>query len=112
MASIAPAFAARKSATEAVAGFSLHVEPSFWKARCSALQISVLAMIGRQSRSAWPALDAPLASPRHSAARPGFFTFWFVRGTPQLLQLVFLYDALPPSASMLEIHDRGFSALP
>ncbi|HWE05927.1 MAG TPA: ABC transporter permease subunit, partial [Rhizomicrobium sp.] len=25
-----------------------------------------------------------------------WFYIWFVRGTPQLLQLVFLYDALPP----------------
>ena len=31
-----------------------------------------------------------------------WFYIWFVRGTPQLLQLVFIYDALPPLGITLD----------
>jgi polar amino acid transport system permease protein len=58
-----------------------------------AVQISVLAMIGGM------VLGLGLALMRLSTYAPvrGFawVYIWFVRGTPQLLQLVFLYDALP-----------------
>ncbi len=58
-----------------------------------AVQISVLAMIGGMF------LGLGLALMRLSTYAPvrGFawVYIWFVRGTPQLLQLVFLYDALP-----------------
>src|SRR4030095_13742853 len=40
---------------------------------------------------------------RHAATRgSAWFYIWFVRGTPQLLQLVFLYDALPPIGIKLD----------
>jgi polar amino acid transport system permease protein len=58
-----------------------------------ALQIASLAMVGGL------ALGLVLALMRLSSFRAfggaAWFYIWFVRGTPQLLQLVFLYDALP-----------------
>ena len=58
-----------------------------------AVQISVLAMIGGM------VLGLGLALMRLSTYAPvralAWIYIWFVRGTPQLLQLVFLYDALP-----------------
>jgi polar amino acid transport system permease protein len=58
-----------------------------------ALQISVLAMVGGV------VLGLGLALMRLSPFAPiravAWTYIWFVRGTPQLLQLVFLYDALP-----------------
>jgi len=58
-----------------------------------AVQISVLAMAGGV------VLGLGLALMRLSSFAPvraaAWTYIWFVRGTPQLLQLVFLYDALP-----------------
>ena len=58
-----------------------------------AVQISALAMVGGVF------LGLGLALMRLSAYAPiratAWVYIWFVRGTPQLLQLVFLYDALP-----------------
>jgi polar amino acid transport system permease protein len=58
-----------------------------------AVQISVLAMAGGVL------LGLGLALMRLSSYGPirviAWIYIWFVRGTPQLLQLVFLYDALP-----------------
>ena len=58
-----------------------------------AVQISALAMVGGVF------LGLGLALMRLSAHAPiraaAWIYIWFVRGTPQLLQLVFLYDALP-----------------
>jgi polar amino acid transport system permease protein len=58
-----------------------------------AVQISVLAMAGGVL------LGLGLALMRLSSYAPvrviAWIYIWFVRGTPQLLQLVFLYDALP-----------------
>jgi polar amino acid transport system ATP-binding protein/polar amino acid transport system permease protein len=58
-----------------------------------AVEISVLAMAGGV------VLGLGLALMRLSAFAPIRMTawtyIWFIRGTPQLLQLVFLYDALP-----------------
>jgi polar amino acid transport system permease protein len=58
-----------------------------------AVQISILAMIGGLG------LGLVLALMRLSPLKPisaiAWFYIWFVRGTPQLLQLVFLFDALP-----------------
>ena len=40
---------------------------------------------------------------RHGSVRGvAWIYIWFVRGTPQLLQLVFLYDALPPLGIKLD----------
>jgi len=58
-----------------------------------AVQIASLAMVGGL------VLGLVLALMRLSPVLPvsgaAWFYIWFVRGTPQLLQLVFLYDALP-----------------
>ena len=58
-----------------------------------AVQISALAMVGGVL------LGLGLALMRLSSYAPirviAWIYIWFVRGTPQLLQLVFLYDALP-----------------
>ena len=58
-----------------------------------AVQISALAMVGGVF------LGLGLALMRLSSHAPiraaAWIYIWFVRGTPQLLQLVFLYDALP-----------------
>ena len=106
----ATAFAQTGAATLnqlASGGTAEHTEPPGWAAELLyyftlpfliqgawlALQISVLAMIGGM------VLGLGLALMRLSAYAPvrGFawVYIWFVRGTPQLLQLVFLYDALP-----------------
>jgi polar amino acid transport system permease protein len=58
-----------------------------------AVEISALAMVGGVI------LGLGLALMRLSAFAPvrmaAWFYIWFIRGTPQLLQLVFLFDALP-----------------
>jgi polar amino acid transport system permease protein len=58
-----------------------------------AVQISALAMVGGVFLGLGLALMrlSPVAPVRATA----WIYIWFVRGTPQLLQLVFLYDALP-----------------
>ena len=58
-----------------------------------AIEIAVVAMLGGL------ALGLVIALMRLSPVRPlnalAWFYIWFLRGTPVLLQLVFLYDALP-----------------
>src|SRR5580692_11192232 len=58
-----------------------------------AIEIAALAMVGGMI------MGLGLALLRISRLAPlraiAWFYIWFVRGTPQLLQLVFLYDALP-----------------
>jgi polar amino acid transport system permease protein len=58
-----------------------------------ALEIAAVAMVGGL------VLGLLLALVRMSSFKPfsaaAWFYIWFIRGTPQLLQLVFLYDALP-----------------
>ncbi|MBV8187636.1 MAG: amino acid ABC transporter permease, partial [Alphaproteobacteria bacterium] len=67
--------------------------PFLWEGAVLALQISALAMVGGVL------LGLGLALMRLASFGPirafAWVYIWFVRGTPQLLQLVFLYDALP-----------------
>ncbi|MGZ3338397.1 MAG: amino acid ABC transporter permease/ATP-binding protein [Reyranella sp.] len=58
-----------------------------------AVQISALAMVGGVFLGLGLAL---MRLSSHAPIRAAAWVYiWFVRGTPQLLQLVFLYDALP-----------------
>jgi polar amino acid transport system permease protein len=65
-----------------------------------AIEIAALAMVDGAL------LGLGLALMRLSRFGPvrgiAWFYIWFVRGTPQLLQLVFLYDALPPLGIKLD----------
>ena len=70
------------------------VEPFLLDGALLALQIAALAMVGGVILGLGLAL---MRLSRFSAVRGLAWTYiWFVRGTPQLLQLVFIYDALPP----------------
>jgi polar amino acid transport system permease protein len=75
-------------------------EPFLLQGAILAVQIAALAMIGGI------VLGLGLALMRLSRFAPvrglAWFYIWFVRGTPQLLQLVFLYDALPPMGLKLD----------
>ena len=66
----------------------------------TALEIAVIAI------SAGAVLGLGIALMRLSTFRPvrafAWFYIWFMRGTPVLLQLVFLYDALPPLGIKLD----------
>ena len=76
------------------------VEPFLLEGAVLAVQISALAMIGGITLGLGLAL---MRLSRHAAIRgTAWFYIWFVRGTPQLLQLVFLYDALPPLGIKLD----------
>jgi polar amino acid transport system ATP-binding protein/polar amino acid transport system permease protein len=76
------------------------VEPFLLEGALLAVQISALAMIGGITLGLGLAL---MRLSRHAAIRgTAWFYIWFVRGTPQLLQLVFLYDALPPLGIKLD----------
>jgi polar amino acid transport system permease protein len=76
------------------------VEPFLLEGALLAVQISALAMIGGITLGLGLAL---MRLSRHAAVRgSAWFYIWFVRGTPQLLQLVFLYDALPPLGIKLD----------
>ena len=57
------------------------------------MQISALAMVGGVFLGLGLALMR--LSPHAPIRAAAWIYIWFVRGTPQLLQLVFLYDALP-----------------
>ena len=74
------------------------------------MQISALAMVGGVF------LGLGLALMRLSRLAPiravAWFYIWFVRGTPQLLQLVFLYDALPAIGIKLDTFTTAVSASP
>ena len=65
-----------------------------------AVEIAALAMVGGAILGLGLALLrlSPFAPVRAAA----WTYIWFVRGTPQLLQLVFLYDALPPIGIKLD----------
>ena len=77
----------------AVSGFLL-------QGSLTALEISVIAI------AAGVVLGLGLAMMRLSTFKPvsalAWFYIWFMRGTPVLLQLVFLYDALPPLGLKLD----------
>jgi polar amino acid transport system permease protein len=80
--------------------FTYAVEPFLLQGALLAVEIAALAMIGGI------VLGLGLALMRLSRVAPirmiAWFYIWFVRGTPQLLQLVFLYDALPPMGIKLD----------
>jgi polar amino acid transport system permease protein len=80
--------------------FSYVFEPFLWQGALTAVEISTLAMAGGV------VLGLGLALARLSnvgVVRGGAWAYiWFMRGTPQLLQLVFLYDALPPLGVKLD----------
>ena len=69
------------------------VEPFLWDGALLAVEIAALSMVGGVI------LGFGLALLRLSRIRAlsllAWTYIWFIRGTPQLLQLVFLYDALP-----------------
>lgn len=69
------------------------VEPFLWQGALTAVEISALAMTGGVVLGLGLALArlSPVGMLRGAA----WAYIWFIRGTPQLLQLVFLYDALP-----------------
>jgi polar amino acid transport system permease protein len=100
-ASVVPALAADDAPLNPWAEFlSYIVEPFLLEGALLALQISALAMIGGITLGLGLAL---MRLSQHAAIRgSAWFYIWFVRGTPQLLQLVFLYDALPPLGIKLD----------
>jgi polar amino acid transport system permease protein len=83
----------RETLSYSVSGFLL-------QGALTALEIAVIAI------AAGVVLGLGLALMRLSTFKPtsGFawFYIWFMRGTPVLLQLVFLYDALPPLGLKLD----------
>ena len=100
-ASAAPALAADGPPLKPWQEFlSYIVEPFLLEGALLAVQISALAMIGGITLGLGLAL---MRLSRHAAIRGSAWSYiWFVRGTPQLLQLVFLYDALPPLGIKLD----------
>jgi polar amino acid transport system permease protein len=68
-------------------------EPFLWSGALLAVEIAVLAMAGGVLLGLGLALLRLSRLGVLSAA--AWIYIWFIRGTPQLLQLVFLYDALP-----------------
>ena len=88
-ASIAPALAADDPPLSPWREFlSYIVEPFLLEGALLALQISVLAMIGGITLGLGLGL---MRLSRHAAISGSAWLYiWFVRGTPQLLQLVFL----------------------
>lgn len=75
-------------------------EPFLLQGALTALRIAAVAMVGGVI------LGLGLALARLSRFAPlrwlAWSYIWFVRGTPQLLQLVFIYDALPPLGIRLD----------
>jgi len=75
-------------------------EPFLLQGALLAVEIAALAMVGGAL------MGLGLALMRLSRFAPirmtAWFYIWFVRGTPQLLQLVFLFDALPPMGLKLD----------
>jgi polar amino acid transport system permease protein len=69
------------------------VEPFLWQGALTAVEISALAMAGGVVLGLGLALMR--LSPVSLVRGVAWVYIWFIRGTPQLLQLVFLYDALP-----------------
>src|SRR3984885_11267397 len=76
------------------------VSPFLLQGAWLAVEIASLAMVGGMI------MGLGLALLRISRLAPlraiAWFYIWFVRGTPQLLQLVFIYDALPPLGITLD----------
>ena len=76
------------------------VSPFLLRGALLAVEIAALAMVGGVI------MGLGLALMRLSRWGPvrgiAWFYIWFVRGTPQLLQLVFIYDALPPLGITLD----------
>ena len=76
------------------------VSPFLLQGAWLAVEIAALAMVGGMM------MGLGLALLRISRLAPlraiAWFYIWFVRGTPQLLQLVFIYDALPPLGITLD----------
>jgi polar amino acid transport system permease protein len=76
------------------------VSPFLLQGAWLAIEIAALAMVGGMI------MGLGLALMRISRLAPlraiAWFYIWFVRGTPQLLQLVFIYDALPPLGITLD----------
>src|SRR5438874_1101873 len=66
----------------------------------TAIQISAVAMVGGLLLGLLLALMR--LSPLKPVSGTAWFYIWFIRGTPLLLQLVFLYDALPPIGIKLD----------
>jgi polar amino acid transport system permease protein len=95
---VVPAFSQEASSTDLVTEFVGDVvtyifSPFLWEGAWIAIQITFLGMIFGIICGFGLALMRLSAS---SAARSSsWFYIWFVRGTPQLLQLVFIFDALP-----------------
>ncbi|MBV9219502.1 MAG: amino acid ABC transporter permease/ATP-binding protein [Methylobacteriaceae bacterium] len=76
------------------------VEPFLWDGALLAVEIAALAMVGGVLLGFGLAL---LRLSRIGVLVGAAWTYiWFIRGTPQLLQLVFLYDALPPIGIKLD----------
>jgi polar amino acid transport system permease protein len=75
-------------------------EPFLLQGAIMAIKIAAVAMVGGA------VLGLGLALARLSRFAPlrglAWTYIWFVRGTPQLLQLVFIYDALPPLGIKLD----------
>jgi polar amino acid transport system permease protein len=69
------------------------IEPFLWQGALTAVEISALAMAGGVVLGLGLALMR--LSPVGVVRAAAWAYIWFIRGTPQLLQLVFLYDALP-----------------
>ena len=75
-------------------------EPFLWQGAVATVEISALAMVGGL---AFGLVLALLRLSNFAPFRAVAWTYiWFIRGTPQLLQLVFLYDALPPVGIKLD----------
>jgi len=100
-ASVAPALAADDTPLNPWREFlSYTVEPFLLEGALLALQISALAMVGGITLGLGLAL---MRLSGNAVIRGSAWSYiWFVRGTPQLLQLVFLYDALPPLGIKLD----------
>jgi polar amino acid transport system permease protein len=69
------------------------VEPFLWDGALLAVEIAALSMVGGVVLGFGLALLR--LSPLRLLSAFAWTYIWFIRGTPQLLQLVFLYDALP-----------------
>ena len=69
------------------------VSPFLWQGALTAVEITAVAMVGGLL---FGLLLALLRLSSFAPFRAFAWTYiWFIRGTPQLLQLVFLFDALP-----------------
>ena len=80
--------------------FGYVAEPFLWNGALLAVEIAALAMVGGVLLGFGLAL---LRLSRIGVLVGVAWTYiWFIRGTPQLLQLVFLYDALPPVGIKLD----------